>query len=74
MKKRAFRQDSRPYTPLRAGEYTTAAEAHQHLTGQQSGAEQARLRMLERMGLDREDSPAADARERMIQRREHQER
>lgn len=70
MKKRAFRHDSRPYTPLRAGEYVTPAEARLHLTGQQEGAETARLRILQRMGLDAESDPAADARERMIQRRE----
>ena len=74
MKKRAFRHDSRPYTPLRAGEYVTPAEAHQHLTGQQSGAEVARLRMLQRMGLDAESGSAEDARQRMIEKRERRER
>lgn len=62
--------------PLSGGltEFVTPAEAHQHLTGQQTSAAEARLRMLQRMGLDREDGPAADAREAMIQRREHRER
>ena len=64
--KKNFRRDDQ--------QYVTAEVAQQHLTGQQEGAEQARLRMLERMGLSREDSPAADARERMIARRERQER
>lgn len=71
--KREFRHDSRPYTPLRAGEYVTPAEAHQHLTGQLEGAAAARSRMLQRMGLDAESGTAADARERMIQRREGRE-
>ncbi len=74
MKKRAFHHDSRPYTPLRAGEYTTVAEAHQHLTGRQEGAEAARLRMLQRMGLDAENGSAEDARQRMIEKRERRER
>lgn len=64
--RRIFRADEQ--------QYTTPEDAYQRLTGQQSGAEQARLRMLLRIGLDREDGPAADARERMIQRRERQER
>ena len=55
-------------------QYVDAETAHRHLTGQQEGAEVARLRMLQRMGLDAESGPAADARERMIQRRERQER
>lgn len=69
MMKREFRHDSQPYKPLRAGEYVTPAEAHQRLTGPLEGAEAPRLRMLSRMGLDVEDGPAADARERMISRR-----
>ena len=68
--KREFRHDSRPYTSPRAGEYITPAEAHQHLTGTQEGAEAARSCMLQRMGLDGESGSAADARERMISRRE----
>lgn len=74
MKKRAFRHDSRPYTPLRAGEYVTPAEAHVHLTGQQGGAAAARSRMLKRMGLEAESGPAEDARRRMIEKRERRER
>lgn len=72
--KRESRHDSRPYTPPRAGEYVTPAEAHQHLTGQQEGAAAARSRMLQRMGLDGESGSAADAREAMIRRREHREK
>lgn len=56
--------------------YVTAGQANQALTGTgtMSGADAARLRMLGRMGLDGEDNPsAADARDRMIQRREHRE-
>lgn len=72
MSKREFRYDSRPYTPLRTGEYVTPEAAYQHLTGRQSGAEAARLRMLQRMGLNQEVGPTTDAREAMIQRRERQ--
>lgn len=54
-------------------QYVDAETAHRHLTGQQEGAEAARLRMLSRLGLDRESGPAADAREGMIRRREHRE-
>lgn len=50
--------------------YTTPEDAYQHLTGRQSGAEAARSRMLQRMRLDGESGSAADARERMISRRE----
>lgn len=51
-------------------QYVDAETAHQHLTGQQEGAEAARLRMLARMGLNQEAGPAADAaRDCMIQRR-----
>lgn len=53
-----------------AVKYTTPKDAHRQLIGQQEGAEAARLRMLQRMGLNQEVGPAADARERMIQRRE----
>ena len=69
MKRREMRFDA---TPLSGGltEFVTPQEAHEHLTGQQEGAEAARLRMLARMGLTQEDSPAADARDRMIQRRD----
>ena len=57
-------------TPLSGGltEFVTPQEAHEHLTGQQEGAEAARLRMPARMGLTQEDGPAAAARDRMIQR------
>lgn len=71
--KRQFRFDARPLSGKLAA-YVTPKEAYQRLNGQQKGAEAARLRMLRRMGIDDEDSPAADARERMIQRRERQER
>ena len=56
--------------PLSSGltKFVTPQEAHEHLTGQQEGAEAARLRMLARMGLTQEDGPAAAARDRMIQR------
>lgn len=53
--------------------YVTPEDAHQYLTGQQDSAETARLWMLSRMGLDVEDNSAADARDAMIRRREHQE-
>lgn len=73
MKRRETRFDA---TPLSGGltEFATPQEAYERLTGQQEGAEQARLRMLQRMGLDREDGPAADARRRMIEKRERRER
>ena len=74
MKKRAFRHDSRPYTPLRAGEYVTPAEAHAHLTGQKEGAAVARSRMLQRLYFDADSGPAEDARRRMIEKRERRER
>ncbi len=70
MKRREMRFDA---TPLSGGltEFVTPQEAHGHLTGQQEGAEAARLRMLARMGLTQEAGPAADAaRDCMIQRRE----
>lgn len=57
-----------------AVKYTTPKDAHRQLIGQQEGAAAARLLMLSRLGLDRESGPAADARERMIQRRERQKR
>lgn len=66
---RQYRADSVP-VPDSLRQYVTAEDAHKHLIGQQSGAEQARLRMLQRMGLDRENGPAADARRRMIEKRE----
>lgn len=59
--KEKFRTDEQPYI--------YAEEAYQHLTGQQEGAEAARLRMLQRMGLDSESGPAADARARMMDRK-----
>lgn len=52
--------------------YVTPEDAHQYLTGQQEGAAAARKRMLQRMGLDREDGPAANARAAMIQRQNRQ--
>lgn len=57
-----------------AVKYTTPKDAHEHLAGQQEGAEAARRRMLARMGLDTESCPAVAARERMIQRRERWEK
>lgn len=62
MKRRETRAD--------ATRYTTPAEAYQHLTGQQDSAEAARLRMLARVGLDRETGPAEATRQAMIERRE----
>lgn len=53
---RQYRTDSVP-VPDSLRQYVTAEDAHKHLIGQQSGAEQARLRMLQRMGLDRENGP-----------------
>lgn len=70
---RQYRTDS-VSVPDSLRQYVTAEDAHKHLIGQQSGAEQARLRMLQRMGLDRENGPAADARRRMIEKRESRER
>ena len=69
MKRREMRFDVAPLSG-ELTEFVTPQEAHEHLTGQQEGAEAARLRMPARMGLTQEDSPAADARDRMIQRRE----
>lgn len=60
-------------TRVDATKYTTPEDAFRQLTGQQEGAGAARLRMLQRMGLDAESGAAADARERMIQRRESRE-
>lgn len=70
---RQYRTDSVP-VPDSLRQYVTAEDAHKHLIGQQSGAEQARLRMLARMGLNQEDGSAADARQRMIEKRERRER
>lgn len=68
--KREFRNDAVPPSgKLQA--FVTMETAYQHLTGSQSGAEAARLRMLKRMGLDQESGSAAEARERMIRRGEH---
>lgn len=69
VKRRETRFDAKPLSGKLAA-FVTPKEAHEHLTGRQGSAETARLRMLARMGLDREGGPAADARERMIQRRE----
>lgn len=71
VKRRETRFDA---TPLSGGltEFVTPQEAHEYLTGRQEGAAAARLRMLQRMGLDVEDGPAADARDRMIQRQNRQ--
>lgn len=71
--KRQFRFDSRPLSGKLA-KFVTPQAAHEHLTGQQPGAEQARLRMLARMGLIQEEGPAAAARAAMIQRRERREK
>lgn len=70
---RQYRTDS-VSVPDSLRQYITAEDAHKHLIGQQSGAEAARLRMLQRFGLDRESGPAADAREAMVKRRERRER
>lgn len=67
---RQFRVDSVPM-PNGLQQYVTPQDAQRHLTGQQEGAEAARLQMLKRMGLDKESGPAVEARERMIQRREN---
>ncbi len=69
MKRKETRFDARPLSSKLAA-FVTPQEAHEHLTGQQEGAEAARLRMLQRMGLNGEVGPAAEARELMIQRRE----
>lgn len=71
MRRRETRFDARPLSGKLTA-FVTPQAAHEHLTGQQSGAEAARLRMLQRMGLDAEDSPAADARAAMIQRQNRQ--
>lgn len=71
MKRRETRFDARSLSGKLAA-FVTPQTAHEHLTGQQSGAEAARLRMLSRMGLTKEDGPAADARDRMIQRQNRQ--
>lgn len=63
--KKIFRTDQQ--------QYITPEEALRRLTGQPESAAAARQRMLDRMGLDREDGPAADAREAMIRRRERRE-
>lgn len=64
--KKIFRTDQQ--------QYITPEEALRQLTGQPESAEAARRRMLQRFGLDREDGPAADAREAMIRRRERREK
>lgn len=72
VKQRETRFDAIPPSGKLTAFFVTPQAAHEHLTGQQSGAEAARLQMLRRMGLDAETgSSAADARERMIQRREY---
>lgn len=71
MTRRETRFDARPLSGKLAA-YVTPKEAYQRLTGQQEGAAAARKRMLQRMGLDREDGPAADARDRMLQRQNRQ--
>lgn len=73
VKRREARFDAKPLSGKLAA-FVTPKEAHEHLTGQQEGAEAARLRMLQRFGLDRESGPAADAREAMVKRRERRER
>ena len=70
---RQYRTDS-VSVPDSLRQYVTAEDAHKHLIGQQFGAEQARLRMLQRMGLDCENGPVADARRHMVERRERRER
>jgi hypothetical protein len=62
--KKIFRTDQQ--------QYVTPEEAFRQLVGQEESAEAARLRMLARMGLDDESGPAADARDRMIQRQNRQ--
>lgn len=72
VKRRETRFDA---TPLSGGltAFVTPQEAHEYLTGRQEGAAAARLRMLQRMGLDAEDGPADNAREAMIRRRKRRE-
>lgn len=70
--RRETRFDARPLSGKLAA-FVTPQAAHEHLTGQQEGAAAARLRMLQRMGLDREVGSAADAREAMVRRRERRE-
>lgn len=52
--------------------FATAGQVEQTIVGTEtmSGADAARLRMLDRMGLLKDSSSAADARRRMIARRE----
>ncbi|MCI8330433.1 MAG: hypothetical protein HFG02_12840 [Oscillibacter sp.] len=72
MKRIETRFDARPLSGKLTA-FVTPQAAHEHLTGQQEGAEAARLRMLRRMGLDREAGSAEDARQTMIRRRERRE-
>ena len=69
MRQREVRFDAMAL-PGKLTAFVTPQAAHEHLTGQQSSVEAARLRMLSRMGLDVETGPAADARKRMLSRLE----
>lgn len=69
MEKRQFRCDARPLSGKLA-KYVAPQTAYEHLTDTQGNAEAARLRMLQRMGLNDKSGSATDARERMIHRRE----
>jgi len=69
LKKRVTRFDSLPVPPSMQHP-VTPADAERFLTDADGSATAARLKMLARMGLATEEHTAADARDRMIQRRE----
>lgn len=68
--KRAFRSDSRPWTPPEAERFTTPEDAARLMLDVSGGSEadRARKRMLERQQRHGRSESAAAARERMIQR------
>nr|CRY98061.1 hypothetical protein [uncultured prokaryote] len=66
--KRAFRSDSRPWTPPEVERYTTPEDAARIMLDAPDGAEAARLRMLERQQRHGRSESAAAARLNMIRR------
>ncbi len=70
MKKRVTRFDSLPVPASMQNAAVTPADAERFLTDADGSATAARLKMLARMGLAAEEHTAADARSRMIRRRE----
>ncbi len=72
MKKRVTRFDSLPLPPSMQHP-VTPADAERFLTDADGSTTAARLKMLARAGLATEEHTAAEARKRMIQRRNRKE-